>query len=95
MHMPPHPGEYLREDVLPALGMTIKDVASHLGVSRVALSELVNERRSMSLSMAQRCAQAFGSTVRFWMTLQLEYDLAHAENAPKVARLADLRKPKR
>src|SRR5436190_6441389 len=50
---PPHPGEFIREDILPALGMTIKDLAKHLGVSRVALSELVNERRAVSLEMAQ------------------------------------------
>lgn len=84
----PHPGEYIREDILPALGMTIKDVADHLGVTRVSLSELVNERRSMSLQMAQRCAQAFGSSVRFWMTLQLEYDLSNAGAAPRVDRLS-------
>jgi len=42
---PPHPGEFIREDILPALHMTINELAKHLGVSRVALSELVNERR--------------------------------------------------
>jgi addiction module HigA family antidote len=44
---PPHPGEFIKEDVLPELGMTIQDLARHLGVSRVALSELVNEKRSV------------------------------------------------
>jgi len=58
---PSHPGEILRETINPALGMTIKDVAAHLGVSRAALSELVNERRSVSLDMARRLGAAFGT----------------------------------
>jgi addiction module HigA family antidote len=72
---PSHPGEILRERVLSALGMTVKDVAAHLGVSRAALSELVNEKRSVSLDMARRLGQAFGNGARFWLALQMQYDL--------------------
>ena len=86
---PPHPGEYLREDVLPALGMSIKDLAQHLGVTRTTLSELVNEKRDVSLEMAQRLGQAFGNGARFWLALQMQYDLWHAErdSSIRVARL--------
>jgi addiction module HigA family antidote len=80
---PSHPGELLRETVLPALGMTVKDVAAHLGVSRAALSELVNEKRSVSLDMARRLGQAFGNGARFWLALQMQYDLWHAEHSAK------------
>ncbi|RUO98556.1 HigA family addiction module antitoxin [Hyphomicrobium sp.] len=76
---PPHPGEYLRLDVLPELGLTITQMADHLGVSRASLSELVNEKRSVSLEMAQRLGQAFGNGTRFWMTLQLQRDIWEAE----------------
>lgn len=82
---PPHPGEYLKGDILPALGMTIKDLARHLGVSRVALSELVNERRSVSIEMAQRLGKAFGNGTRFWLALQMQYDIWHAERAAKIS----------
>jgi antitoxin HigA-1 len=76
---PPHPGEYLKEDLLPALGMTITDLAEHLGVSRASLSELVNGNRSVSLEMAQRLGQAFKNGTRFWMTLQMQRDIWLAE----------------
>ncbi len=77
---PPHPGSYLREDILPALGMTITDLADHLKVSRPTLSDLVNEKKSVSMEMAQRLGRAFGNGARFWLALQLQYDLWHAEH---------------
>ena len=81
---PPHPGEFIRQDILPALGMTIKDLAKHLGVSRVALSELVNERRAVSIEMAQRLGKAFGNGARFWLALQMQHDIWHAERTTQV-----------
>ncbi|MBO0763010.1 MAG: HigA family addiction module antidote protein [Hyphomicrobiaceae bacterium] len=81
---PPHPGEYLREDILPALGMTITDLAEHLGVTRTTLSELVHEKRAVSLDMAQRLGQAFGNGARFWMALQMQFDLWHNERENRV-----------
>jgi addiction module HigA family antidote len=85
---PSHPGEILKETVLPALGMTVKDVAAHLGVSRAALSELVNEKRWVSLDMARRLGQAFGNGARFWLALQMQYDLWHAEHSAEAGRIA-------
>lgn len=85
---PSHPGEILRETIIPALGMTIKDVAAHLGVSRAALSELVNEKRSVSLDMARRLGAAFGNGARFWLALQMQYDLWHAEHSGRAGGIA-------
>jgi addiction module HigA family antidote len=82
---PPHPGELIREDILPELKMTIKDLAEHLGVSRVALSELVNERRAVSMEMARRLGKAFGNGTRFWLDLQTQHDVWHAEKKNKIA----------
>lgn len=77
---PPHPGEYLREDILPALGFSIKALAEHLDVSRQSLSELLHEKRSVSMEMAQRLGKAFKNGTRFWLALQLQHDLWIAEN---------------
>lgn len=85
----PHPGEYLREDIMPSLSMTVTDLASHLGVGRVAISNLIHERYGISMDMAARLGQAFGQSTRFWATLQFEHDLWRAEQQPlpKVNRL--------
>jgi addiction module HigA family antidote len=81
---PPHPGKYIRNDVLPALGMTITQLADHLGVTRASLSELVNCRRDVSLEMAQRLGQAFRNGTRFWMALQMQRDIWLAERENKI-----------
>ncbi len=81
---PPHPGEYLREDILPALNMTITELAKHLGVTRTSLSELVNEKRDLSLEMAQRLGQAFGNGARFWLALQMQCDIWKAERDSQI-----------
>jgi addiction module HigA family antidote len=54
MHNPPHPGETLREDVLPALGLTVTEAAAQLGVTRAALSRVLNGRAAISPEMALR-----------------------------------------
>lgn len=72
---PPHPGEYLREDILPALGMNAATFANHLGVSRQAVSNLVNEKTNISTDMAVRLGQALQNGARFWLSLQMQHDL--------------------
>ena len=81
---PSHPGEILREMIMPALDMNATELAKHLGVSRQALSGLINERKSVSMEMAQRLGQAFGNKARFWLALQMQFDTWHAENTIKV-----------
>lgn len=58
--------------------MSVTDGAKALGVSRVALSELVNERRGVSPEMAIRLAKAFGGSAEVWAGLQLDHDMARA-----------------
>lgn len=86
---PAHPGEFIREDVMPAVGMTVGELAAHLGVSKRALSELVKERRGVSVDMARRLGKAFGDGPRIWLALQMQYDLWHAEqqDEPQVKRI--------
>jgi addiction module HigA family antidote len=78
MHSPPHPGRIVRQECLEPLGLTVTAAARQLGVSRVALSELVNERRGVSAEMAIRLSKAFGSKPEVWAGLQMQYDLAKA-----------------
>ena len=84
MHNPPHPGETLKEDVLPALGLTVTQAAEQLGVARVTLSRMINGRAAISAEMAIRLAQWLGGSAEIWLRLQLQYDLWHAEKNSKV-----------
>lgn len=78
MKSPPHPGRVVRLSCLEPLGLTVTEAASVLGVSRQALSNLVNERSRISSAMAIRLAKAFGSTTETWIRLQAAYDVAKA-----------------
>ena len=72
---PPHPGEVLKHDILPELGMTQAALAEHLGIKRPALSALLNEKSDVSHEMAIRLGKAFRNGTRFWLALQLQHDL--------------------
>jgi len=79
MHHPPHPGEHIRLSCLEPLNLSVTDGARALGVSRQALSALVNGRAGVSPEMAVRLSKVFGSSARHWLQLQMNYDLWHAE----------------
>jgi len=89
MHNPAHPGEILRDTVLAEGGITIAEFARRLGVSRVALSRVVNARAAVSADMALRLAAALGVSAESWLRMQVTYDLWHAakKRRPKVAPL--------
>ena len=78
MHNPPHPGEIVRHECLEPLGLTVTRAAQGLGVTRQALSDLVNGKAGVSVEMAIRLSKAFGSTPRTWLGMQTAYDLWHA-----------------
>jgi addiction module HigA family antidote len=79
MHNPPHPGEIIRDQCLEPLGLSVTDAAKGLGVTRKALSELLNGHAGISPEMGIRLERAFGSTAETWLRMQLEYDLWQAE----------------
>jgi len=79
MHNPPHPGEIIREVCLVPLGLSVTSAAEGLGITRKALSELLNGHSGVSPEMAIRLAKAFGSTAEHWLAMQMQYDLWHAE----------------
>lgn len=92
MFNPPHPGETLREDVLPELGLTVTEAAAQLGVTRVALSRVLNEHAGISPEMALRIEGWLGvengGRADLWLSQQTTYDLwqARSRGVPKVER---------
>jgi addiction module HigA family antidote len=83
MKNPPHPGCSVRVDCLEPHGLSVTEGAKILGVSRSALSNLVNENADLSWDMAIRLAKAFGSTLEGWMRLQFQYDAAQVGERSK------------
>lgn len=91
MKRPVHPGAIVREDCLKPLGLSVTESARRLGVGRQTLSNLVNEKASVSIEMAYRLSKAFGSTPETWLRMQLAFDLArsrHLERTIEVERIA-------
>jgi antitoxin HigA-1 len=86
MHNPPHPGEVLQDTVVSAGGLSVTDFAKKLGVSRVALSRVINGRAAVSADMALRLAAALGGSAESWLQMQAMYDLWQAakKRRPKV-----------
>ena len=78
MVCPTHPGEILKEDVLPELGITVTEAANQLGVTRVALSRVINAKAGISPDMALRLATWLGSSPESWINMQSAYDLYQA-----------------
>jgi addiction module HigA family antidote len=76
MKNPPHPGGFVLQQCIEPLGLTIKDAAAALGVTRTTLSELVNGKRGISPEMAVRLSKVFGRSAESWITQQAHYDLA-------------------
>jgi antitoxin HigA-1 len=70
-----HPGELLREEILPALGRPRAEIAHLLGVSRQALHTILTERGSVSPEMALRLGKLCGNGPELWISLQTRYDL--------------------
>lgn len=88
MHNPAHPGEVLREYLPDAIGVT--EAAKRLGVTRQALSALLNGRAGVSAEMALRLERALGTSAEMWLEMQAGYDLwqARQHRQPKVERIA-------
>jgi len=81
---PVHPGEIIKQDILPSAGLSVTAAAKALGVSRQMLHDILAERRPLSAVMCLKVSRLFGSTPEFWMRLQAEYDLKKAAQNRKV-----------
>lgn len=72
---PTHPGAILREDVLPHIGMTQKEFADRLGVSRLTVSDVLHEKRPVTPDMAMRLGRLLGNGPEVWLRMQQTLDL--------------------
>src|SRR5271165_4467083 len=83
--MPPvHPGEIIKEDILPSVGLTVTAAAKALGVSRQMLHDILAQRKPLSAVMCLKVARLFGGSPEVWMRLQAAYDLKKTEQNKKV-----------
>ena len=91
MFDPPHPGLTLRDDVLPALGLSVTEAAEQLGVSRVTLSRVLNGRAAISPEMALRIEAWLGvergGDARVWLAEQTAFDMWHAQQRMKAGKV--------
>lgn len=85
MHNPPHPGEVLRDGVFTDTGITVTEFAKRIGVTRVALSRVLNSKAGISADMAVRITAALGGNAESWLHMQANYDLWQAEKSLKRA----------
>ncbi len=83
MHNPPHPGEVLRDGVFTDSQVSVTDFASRIGVTRVALSRVLNGKAGISADMALRLAAALGGSGQSWLHMQANFDLWNAEKSLK------------
>ncbi len=75
---PPHPGEILREDILPHVPMSRAELARHLGISARTLGDVLAEKRAVTLDLAVRLGAALGQGARYWLGLQTQHDIWQA-----------------
>ena len=78
MRNPPHPGGIVRRQCLDPLELSVTEPAKGLGVTRQALSDLVNGKAGISIEMAIRLSKSFGSSPDMWRGIQMTYDLWQA-----------------
>lgn len=90
-----HPGPWLRRNFIEPYGLTQTDAAERLGVTRVALSNLLNGKSALSPEMAIRFAQAFGVSAQTLLRMQAAHDLVRAQAAAKAVRVERIEPPKR
>ena len=84
MFNPPHPGEIIKEDILPELGLSVTEAALQLGITRVALSRVINGKAAISTDLALKLeAWLDGPSAEVWLGMQLDYTLWHARNSSR------------
>lgn len=87
---PSHPGELLREDIIPAIHRPKTEVAQLLGISRQHLYDILRERKPVSPEVAVRLAKMFRTEPLFWVRMQGAYDAWHAQREVDVSAVPEL-----
>jgi addiction module HigA family antidote len=88
---PTHPGELLRDDIIPATGKTKTEIASLLGISRQHLHDILEERKPVSPAVAVRLGKLFGDGTAVWLRMQAAYDAWQAERKIDVSGISTIR----
>jgi antitoxin HigA-1 len=91
MKGPPHVGGFIRYEILEPLGLNVTEAAKALGVTRPALSGLLNEHVGLSPEMALRLEKAFGVSMDLLMRMQNSYDIAKARKGEKAIKVQRFR----
>lgn len=91
MMNPPHPGDFIRTEIIEPAGLSVTDAAKALQVSRPALSSLLNGKAALSGEMSLRIEKAFGVTMDTLMRMQLSYDIAQTRKREKTIRVRRIR----
>jgi addiction module HigA family antidote len=87
MKNPPHPGDFIRTEIVEAAGLTVTAAAEALGVSRPALSSLLNGKAGLSGDMALRMEKAFGVKMDVLMRMAAAYEIAQTRKREKLIRV--------
>ena len=86
MFNPPHPGETIKEDILPALGLSVTEAALQIGVTRVTLSRVINGKAGISIDLALKLEKWLnGPSADVWLGMQINHDLWHARNGSRLS----------
>jgi len=75
MHEPLHPGEIVKDALIEGAGLNVTEAASKLGISRTALSRLLNGHAGISPEMALRLSKLLGTSIEVWVNIQAQYDI--------------------
>ena len=87
---PVHPGEILKHEFLDPMGISAIRLAKHIRVPRTRIERLIKEETALTIDTAKRLSRAFGTTIEFWMNLQLNYELAKAGTEIDVSNIEPL-----
>jgi addiction module HigA family antidote len=93
MKNPPHPGDFIRTEIIEPAGLSVTDAAKALQVSRPALSSVLNSKADLSGDMALRIEKAFGVKMDTLMRMQSSYDIAQTRKREKDIRVRRIRHP--
>ena len=92
MKNPPHVGGFVKHEIVAPLNLTVTDAAKALGITRPALSALLNEHVDLSAEMALRIEKAFGVSMDILMRMQNSYDIARARKSAKLIKVQRFKK---
>ena len=93
MKNPPHPGDFIRTELIIPAGLSVTAAAKALRVSRPALSSLLNGRADLSGDMALRIEKAFGVKMDTLMRMQVSYDIARTREREKLIHVQRIHRP--